>query len=390
MSSSSAFVSDLSAAVREVVPAAARGAARADAERRLDPDVVAGISAAGFARHFVPRRWGGAAGSTAELLDAVSALAQGCTSAAWSASVIAGAARMGAYLPEEGQRALWAEGADTTVVGALMPRGTATPVPGGWRVTGEWAFTSAVGFSDWALVCALAPTGNGAAPWFFALPRRDYAVRDTWTSLGMRGTGSDTLVADNVLVPGHLAFAREDMLAGRAVGSDARCHTAPLRLVSGLLFGAPALGAAQAAVRVWARDHGPAGEESGPRLTTARATVAVDAARLLLERAAQVADAPVSTAEEQARTPAECAWAVERLVETVEGLLRASGSSSQLEGHPLGRIWRDVHSLASHVALRFDPAGAAYGGHLLDLACLRTAGEDGPRGAGDPTTYRSR
>ncbi|MFV0129258.1 acyl-CoA dehydrogenase family protein [Streptomyces sp. HMX112] len=347
---------------------AARYAERADAEAELPRPVAESIVDAGFARHFVPASFGGRAGTVSDLLHAVADVARGCTSAAWCASVVAGAGRMGAYLPEEGQAELWAKGADTVVVGALMPRGTATAARGGWRVTGEWAFTSAVAFSDWALVCALLPHGDHRVPWFFALPRQDYRVTGTWTSVGMRGTGSRTLVAEDVFVPAHRGFARQDMITGRGVGSDARCHTAPLRLVSGLLFGAPALGAARAALDAWARDHGagPAGEEPAVRTALARATVAVDGAALLLERAARLADAPGATELELARTPADCAYAVEQLVDVVERLLRTTGSSGQLAGHPLQRLWRDVHSLASHVALRFDPAGGAYGARLLD------------------------
>ncbi|MCF6525771.1 hydrolase, partial [Streptomyces sp. JJ36] len=245
---------ELPARARELAETAARCAADADADRTLAPAVCRGLLDAGFARHFVPERFGGDAGSAAVMLESVAALGEGCTSAAWCASVLAGAARMGVYLPEEGQQELWAAGPDTAVAGALIPRGSATEVAGGWRITGEWSFTSAVGFSDWALVCALVPGAEGRQePWFFALPRAAYRVLDTWSAVGMRGTGSDTLQVDNVLVPRHRAFPREAMLAGRAVGSAARCHTVPLRLVSGLLFGAPALGAARAALRAWAR-----------------------------------------------------------------------------------------------------------------------------------------
>ncbi|WP_431780696.1 hydrolase [Streptomyces chumphonensis] len=360
---------DLLAGAREAAVVAARHAADADADRLLDPRVADAVVRAGFARHFVPARRGGGAGACRELLAAVAALGEGCTAAAWCASVVAGAARMGAYLPEQGQRELWAGGPDTVVAGALMPRGSATEVSDGWRVTGEWDFTSAVDFSDWALVCALVPDGDGHSSWFFALPRADYRVADTWTSVGLRGTGSNTLVTDNVFVPRHRAFPRAEMLAGKAVASTARCHTAPLRLLSGLLFAAPALGAARAALRIWSDQRivdavGPEADEESRR-AAARAATAVDAAGLLLARAAAVADAPTASALEAARNPAECALAVEQLVDVVERLFRTSGSTAQLAPHPLQRIWRDVHSLASHIALRFDGPGAAYGAQLL-------------------------
>ncbi|MEU9033259.1 acyl-CoA dehydrogenase family protein [Streptomyces sp. NPDC048383] len=361
--------SDLLLRAEELASVAVHYADRADSDRMLSRTVTDGIVDAGFARRFVPARWGGDAGSTTGLLDALDALAQGCTSTAWCASVVAGAGRMGAFLPEAGQAELWAEGANTPVVGALMPRGSATAVNGGWRVTGEWDFTSAVGFSEWALVCALVPQGGERqVPWFFALPRRDYQVADTWAAVGMRGTGSNTLLADNVFVPAHRGFARQRVTEGRAVGSDARCHTVPLRLLSGVLFGAPALGAARAALRLWADGSGAgtAGEDRGLRLSLARAVIAVDGAALLLARAARIADAPGASELELVRSPADCAFAVEQLVDVVERLLRSAGSAAQLAGHPLQRIWRDVHSLSSHVALEFDPVGDAYGSRLVD------------------------
>ncbi|MDA5285608.1 acyl-CoA dehydrogenase family protein [Streptomyces sp. NPDC054904] len=361
--------SDLLFRAEELASVAVHYADRADSDRMLSRTVTDGIVDAGFARRFVPARWGGDAGSASGLLDALDVLAQGCTSTAWCASVIAGAGRMGAFLPEAGQEELWARGANTPVVGALMPRGSATAVNGGWRVTGEWDFTSAVGFSEWALVCALVPQdGERQAPWFFALPRQDYQVADTWASVGMRGTGSNTLLADNVFVPSHRGFARQDMIEGRSVGSDARCHTAPLRLLSGVLFGAPALGAARAALRLWAEGSGAgtAGEDRGLRLSLARSVIAVDGAALLLARAARIADAPRASELELVRSPADCAFAVEQLVDVVERLLRSAGSAAQLAGHPLQRIWRDVHSLSSHVALEFDPVGDAYGSRLVD------------------------
>ncbi|MFJ4342457.1 acyl-CoA dehydrogenase family protein [Streptomyces sp. NPDC088915] len=354
---------------RELAVVAARHAARADADRGLPAELMESIVSAGFARHFVPSRWGGAAGSLDALVRSVAALGEGCTSAAWNASVIAAAGRMGAFLPREGQQELWAKGADTVVVGALMPRGRAVPVDGGWRLGGEWGYASAVGSSDWALVCAMVQGEERPTPWFFAVPRADYSVADTWNSTGMRATGSNTLVADGVFVPRHRGFPRQDMITGRSVGSDAPCHTAPLRLVSGLFFGAPALGAARAALRAYAEHTAPVpADNPAPRLALARATSAVDAAELLLLRAARVADRTETAALAPVRNPADCAFAVERLVDAVESLVRAAGSSALTGGGPLERVWRDVHSLASHVALRFEPVGTPYGARLLEAS----------------------
>ncbi|WP_285735167.1 acyl-CoA dehydrogenase family protein [Nocardiopsis sp. ATB16-24] len=353
--------------VDELIAAAAGYAAEADRERRLSPPVTEAVVEAGFARHFVPERWGGASGTCTDLTEAVSMVAEACTSAAWCASVVAGASRMGTYLPLDGQGELWEQGPDTVVAGALIPRGTARRTNEGWRLSGSWGFTSAVDFSDWSLVCARVLEDAEAPLWFFALPRSDYTVLNTWDSVGMRGTGSNTLVAENVRVPAHRGFPRDDMLHGRSRESTARCHTVPLRAISGPLFAAPALGAARAAFALWITRANAGIEETDTAtpLTTARLATTIDAAALLLDRAALSADTEASSTDPSLRNPVDCALAVRRLVDVVEQIYRGVGSAEQSPSLPLQRVWRDIHGLASHVALRFEDLGIDYGRYLI-------------------------
>jgi two-component flavin-dependent monooxygenase len=358
----------------EAASTAARHAEEAETNRVLSPEVAKALVTAGFARHFVPSRWGGADGRVVDLLEATSLVGRHCTSAAWCGSLAAGAARMGVFLPEQGQAELWANGPDVLVVGALIPSATAETVAGGWRLTGEWDFTSAADFSDWALVAARVRGGNGVRPWFFAVPRADYGVKDTWSPVGMRGTGSNTLVLDGVFVPEHRAFDREEMLLGRAVGSSAPCHAVPLRTVSGILFASPALGAARGALREWseriARKVGPAGtpmrEDRSAQLAAARTAAEIDVAEMLLRRVAEACDRGGTTKADAVRNPHDCAFAVDGLVGAVERLFRSAGSRGQLAASPLQRFWRDIHFLTSHVALQLEPAAAGYGAHLLE------------------------
>src|SRR3954465_15914209 len=87
----------------------------ADTERKLADEVVTALTASGLPGHFVPRRWGGAAGGFAALLDQVAELAQGCTSAAWVGMLWAAHGRFAAHLPEEGQRELWGASPDVRI-----------------------------------------------------------------------------------------------------------------------------------------------------------------------------------------------------------------------------------------------------------------------------------
>jgi two-component flavin-dependent monooxygenase len=338
------------------------GATEAEAQRRLDPAVIRAIVDAGFARYFVPAAWGGDADGArfTELLDAVVAIGARCPSTAWIASLTASLGRMAAYLPDEGQAELWADGPDPLIVGALMPLGRAEPVDGGWRLRGRWPFVSAVDASDWALVCGMA----GPEARFFAVPRTSYAIEDTWFNVGMRATGSNTLSVDDVVVPEARSFRRDDLAAGRSVSAHATAaaHAVPLRAANGLSFAAPVLGAARGALQSWS---GYAASKPAPlsEVTLARSAGEIDAAQLLLERAAGLADQGSATDRVIARNTRDCALAVDVLVTAVDRLFRSAGTSGQSATNALQRFWRDANVAATHVVLKFEPAAALYAQH---------------------------
>ena len=346
-----------SAELEKAAELAGRHAAAAEVDRRLLPEVAHALVAAGFPGHFVPAAHGGVDGGAAALLDMAETVGRSCTSAAWCGALTAGAARMGVYLPERGQAELWADGPDAVVAGALIPVGRAEPARGGWLLSGAWPVTSAVDHADWALVAA------EPGPLFLAVPRPVWRVLASWDAAGMRGTGSNTLVLpEPVFVPAHRAFDRAEMLRGNAVGSTSPCHVAPLRAISGILFAAPALGAARGALSAWA---GGAADAPDDRRVLAEATTTVDAAALLLRDVAVRCDRGELPPDATLRNAHHCAVAVGLLVDVAERLVRTAGFRAQQAVHPLQRFWRDLHTLAAHVALRAHPAADAYGAHLL-------------------------
>jgi two-component flavin-dependent monooxygenase len=373
--------STIVARASQVADIAARHTEEAETARRLSPQVIHAVRDAGFARHFVPVAHGGAAGAFSELTSAVFLVGEGCTSAAWAASLAAYAGRYAAFLPAEGQAEIWADGPDALLVAALMPSGTAERVPDGWRLSGEWKYISGVHFADWALACAAVPDEPSEDPQgrpavrYFAVPRADFTIAESWFSVGMRGTGSDTLVLSDVFVPEHRTLARSAVHAGRAPASDARCHIVPMYAVNSLPFAAPLVGAVRGAMRAWTERTGSRVDRRGRavrempsmQVSLARSAAEVDAAELLVRRTAAVADGTEAPPEGEAavRGARDLALAVELLVSAVDRVFRTSGTSGQSSTDPVQRFWRDVNSAASHVALSFETTGAAYGAWAL-------------------------
>lgn len=364
-------VSPLLRAARAAVPLLAEHAAEADRERRLAPAVAEAIIEAGFGRHFAPTEPEGSGGTFGDLMAATVALGEGCPSSAWVASVIAGAGRLTAFLPREGREAVWEKGPDTVVTAGLVPAGGAEAVPGGWRVTGEWPYTSGIGFADWTLLAARTEVDGERKIRVCALPGTDYEVKDTWFTMGMRGTGSDTVTVDGAFVPEGRTVALEDLFGGLAPASWAPCFRVPLKAANGLTLTAPMLGASRRALRRWAelvagKLKGPAAAISGGTDAAiyeqhlARADGEIDAAQLLMERVARTVDTEELDRARTARNARDCALAADILAGAVDRLVRIAGTRAHSEREELQRLWRDVNCGAGHSGLQFAPAASAY------------------------------
>ena len=353
-----------------VTALAGRHARASEAGGRLHPEVAAALPAAGFARHFVPRRWGGRAGGFTELVNAVAAVGEACASAAWCAALQAGHGRLAAHLPERAQAELWADTPDTVIAAAVVPpSGRLVRVPGGWRLTGRWAWASGVDHADWVLLATLEERPAGEPLYrVLALPRRDIGVEATWDSVGLRGTGSNTVTVDDVFVPEHRSFLRDVLLTGVPEADAAPCHRVPYPLVAGLLFSAPALGAARGALDSWGaivRQRRATGDPVVQQ-ALARCSADIDAAQLLLEAAAARADQAALTPpaafepETAARNQRDASAAVDLLTGAVERLFRTAGVRALSQDNPLQRAWRDIHTVAAHATLQPGPAATAY------------------------------
>ncbi|MEY9876230.1 alkylation response protein AidB-like acyl-CoA dehydrogenase [Streptacidiphilus sp. MAP12-33] len=347
-----------SAAFAELLALAAREAELSDATRELSPGIVTGLRAAGFARHFVARRFGGTEGTFAEFFQAVLDLSSACAATGWCAALLAASSRYAAHLPEAGHEAVWGPNADALIATGLVPAGEATAAVGsGWRLSGRWQYISGVTFADWALLCAKVAGEDGLR--FFALPRGSYEVVESWDCVGMRATGSHTVVVEDVFVPAHLSFARQDMETGVNAWSDVAAHNVPFQAIGATVFALAPVGAAQGALRA------ASAAVAGKRLTDTmqlelvRASARIDAARHLVEVNATVVDDRAFTPRLLARNQRNAAFAAEQAAEAVAALLRAVGTAGLTESSPLQRLWRDVTAATSHIALRYDVTRAA-------------------------------
>ncbi|MGH3889194.1 MAG: acyl-CoA dehydrogenase family protein [Pseudonocardiaceae bacterium] len=374
----------LSTAAWNVAEVASRLTADMERERRLSSDVIKAVSDAGFMRHFVPVEFGGRAGTFGELLRAVVVIGEKCATSAWCASLFASTPRFVPFLPLAGQQEIWAEEPDAVVVCSVIPFGEAVAEKDGWRVSGRWPYMSGIEFADWVIVCAKVFGDGEPELKLLAIPRSDCRTEDTWFSVGMQATGSNTVVIEDVVVPPRRVGDRAAVFAGHpsdTSGDPPVAGMAPLPAVNGLTFVVPALGAARGALGLFTdciakkiRDApalpGVPGVQDN-RVTyetvLARSAAEIDAAQLMLERIAGMADHNGEiTPADVARNARDSAFAVDVLVTAINRIFRTAGTSGQTAGGLLQRFWRDINSVATHQALQFEPTARNYARTLLD------------------------
>ncbi|WP_433859337.1 hydrolase [Streptomyces kronopolitis] len=371
-------IEPLSMAARRVAEVASKLRVDMEHERRLSPDVVKAVAEAGFMRHFVPTAFGGHAGTFGELLSAITVIGEECAASAWCTSLFASSPRFVSFFPPAAQREIWAEGPDAVVVPSVIPFGEAVAEGDGLVVSGRWPYMSGIEFADWVIVCPKVFRNGEYELKLAAIPRSQFRVEDTWFSVGMQATGSNTVVIEDVLVPAHRIGERTAVFAGRpgdAFSEPPVAGLAPLSAINGLTFVAPALGAARGALALLSaylgkkvRDApslpgvpGAAGNLATYESVLARSSAEIDSVQLLLERIADLADSDGEiTPVDIARNARDSAFAIDVLVTTMNRMFRTAGTGGQGAGGSLQQHWRDINSMATHQALQFEPTARNY------------------------------
>ncbi len=182
---------------RELKPLLEMHAPYGDEHGTLHPDVFAALSDAGFWAMAAPRRWGGL-GTSARCMSLVGyELAKADPSVGWVYTVLHGTTWVASLGPDALQEAIFGASSDHPVIcGIANPPGALKPVDGGWP------YASGAHHASWAQLGVAGDLPDGSHAHGFAYLQRDqYEIERTWHMMGMKGTGSDTIVAKDVFIP---------------------------------------------------------------------------------------------------------------------------------------------------------------------------------------------
>jgi alkylation response protein AidB-like acyl-CoA dehydrogenase len=376
----------LIARAREIRPLLQRCAGETDSLRRLPDEVVGALRETGLCRLMVPRRFGGSQTSIRTYIEVMAEIGEGCGSTAWVASLINVCQWLAALFPERAQQDVWGPNRDAWIAGSLAPNGTALPVEGGWRVTGRWPWASGSMHAQW-VACGIHMAnerGEMTNLGLSLMPISDVTVEDTWFMVGMKGTGSNTIVAADAFVPEHRFLPYPPAFEGRyrTEHTDEPVYRVALVPVTVLILAGSQLGTARAALDYVVSKATTRGithttfprqaDSSGFQMLVAEAAMKIDTACLHAARAADDLDRAARAGRhpdltERARVRMDTALAAKYAREAVELLVQAHGTSSLADRNPLQRMWRDVHVASHHAITEWQINLEVYGKALLGI-----------------------
>jgi 3-hydroxy-9,10-secoandrosta-1,3,5(10)-triene-9,17-dione monooxygenase len=369
---------ELVARARALAPKLRERAVKAERDRNIPQESVDEYIAAGLIHTLQPKRWGGYEHDHEVMFDIAIELGKStCGSSAWCLNYLGDHAGLLAHFPEEAQHDIWSRDTAACIATSAAPTGKVAVAPGGYKLNGRWSWCSGLRHSQWIMIGGLVFREGEDHPdmRLYLVPVSQVKQDDTWFCAGLRASGSNTSVLDDVFVPEHRSVSFATLRDACSPGSKLNTnpiYRGPFLAVHSYALLGPALGAARggyADFTQWTRQryltytqlniaqHVPV------QIRLAEISAQIDVAEMLARRSLATArkDYAGMTMETRALLRRDYAFAMKTLRDAMDGLIKISGSSGLMEGNSVQRCWRDVHAISSHVVMNWDVPAENYG-----------------------------
>lgn len=369
--------------VRDLLPTLRERADEAERLRVVPEASIKELEETGFFRLLQPKRFDGLESDPIDFYTAVRDIASACGSTGWVSSVVGVHPWQVALFTDEAQQAVWGSDTSTRLSSSYAPTGKAIQTDGGFTLSGKWSFSSGCDHCQWVLLGGLVFNAEGQVVDFrtFLVPRSDYEIIDVWDMVGLRGTGSNDIVVNEVFIPEAFTLSMGD--TGRCFGPGQELNTSDLyklpfhSIFTGTIT-TPIIGMAMGAYdehvemqrkRTRASYIGEkASLDPFAAVRIARASSEIDAAWALLVNNIREEQSFVAKGEKiplgtRLKVRRDQVIGSQRAIDAIDALFEASGGRALANGTYLQRAWRDAHAGRVHAANDPERALQMFGAH---------------------------
>jgi alkylation response protein AidB-like acyl-CoA dehydrogenase len=364
------LASDPVARAREIGPDIAEAADQIERDQQIPAPLLAKIIAARLPRMLLPHSAGGDEVEPWIYLRAIEEISRDDASVGWNLFVANSAALIAPFIPLTAAKAIYDDPRGWIAWGPPNEY-TATAVPGGYRISGEWHFASGSRQATWmgAHAHVVEPDGSLRRNRFgrpttktMLFEKHQATPIHDWDTLGMRGTASEGYRLDDLFVAEEFTGTREDPSLRRDPG---RLYAFTMQGLYSVGVAGVALGIARAMLDDFialAKAKTPRGLTRLADMPVVQSDVAHREAAIgsgrayLTEILRDVWDhandtAPIDT-DARLRVRLGCAQAIRSAIETADYVYKAAGVSAIFKGTPFERRFRDMHTLSQQIQSR--------------------------------------
>ena len=372
--------------IDDLLPNLRERAQIAEDRRQVPYETINELDEVGFFKLLQPEQWGGLQADPTAFYEAVRRLASACGSTGWISSIIGVHNWHLALFDQRAQDEVWGDDPTVRVSSSYAPMGAGTVVDGGYLVSGAWQWSSGSEHATWAFLGGpVIKDGRPVDFGSFLIPRTEYTIDDVWHVVGLKGTGSNTVVVKDVFVPSHRFLSYKAMNDGTAGGyqnNTAPVYKMPWGTMHPTTISAPIVGMAYGAYAAHVEHQGKrvraafAGEKSKDdpfaKVRIAEAASDIDAAwRQLIgnvgDEYALLQAGKEIPYELRARARRDQVRATARAIASIDLLFESAGATALVTGAPLQRFWRDAHAGRVHAANEPERAYLIFGNNEFGL-----------------------
>jgi indole-3-acetate monooxygenase len=199
--------------IQTLAPIIRGHADRAERAAQMPREVADAFHDVGLFRILIPREMGGGEITIPDSLRLCEEVARIDGSAGWNLAICSGGPLFGYNLSRAAFEKIYGDPRGVSA-GSLNPATTQViPVESGWRLSGKATYASASAHATYLMAAGMvlrdgAPQIVDGFPVMRAglFPAEHAKILNTWSTAGMRGTGSNDCVFENVFVPDEFTF----------------------------------------------------------------------------------------------------------------------------------------------------------------------------------------